>query len=75
MVSLLKLYSSKDALRLLGLRHTWMLELSSTTGNGGPLQSPRRPPARGVTSVGELLITALPSVIFPELVSFVEGVE
>lgn len=50
----LELYPSKDALRLLGLRHTWMLELSSTTGNGGPLQSPKRPPPGGDISWGAI---------------------
>ncbi|KAL6076779.1 hypothetical protein STEG23_002043, partial [Scotinomys teguina] len=37
------LCSSRDALQLLGLRHTWPLELSSATENEGPSRAPEDP--------------------------------
>ncbi|XP_076769928.1 uncharacterized protein LOC117721690 [Arvicanthis niloticus] len=44
-----------------------MPELSSTTGNGGPLQSPRRPPPGGDISWGAINNCPPLPVIFPEL--------
>lgn len=44
---LIRSSTQADTLQLLGPRHTWMLEFSSTTGNEGPLQRPRRPQPPG----------------------------